>query len=844
MPPKTVKRSAPRKRLAFKPELFENLEQGMDARSIQRSFASNLLFSLAKDQYTATRHDKFWSLAVTIRDRLMERWIRTQQTYHEASCKRVYYLSLEFLIGRLLGNAVLNLGLEKEVAQAMNELGLSLEDLREAEEDAGLGNGGLGRLAACFLDSMATLRIPCHGYGIRYEYGIFNQSVINGFQVESPDTWLRLGNPWEIERPEFAFTVKFYGRVEQYRDSEGEARYRWVDTKDVLAMPYDTPIPGYRNNTVNNLRLWSAKSTNEFDFDYFNHGDYVKAIEDKAYDENISKVLYPNDNNYSGKELRIKQQYFFVSASLQDILRRFKLHSRDFRKIPDEIAIQLNDTHPAVAIPEFMRLLMDEEGLCWDDAWDITVKTFAYTNHTLMPEALEKWPVSLYSMLLPRHLQIIFDINHHFLKQVSMRYPGNVQKLRDMSIIEEGPEKQIRMAYLSIIGSHSTNGVARLHTELLKNTLVRDFNEMFPERFNSKTNGITPRRWLKKCNPELSRLISNRIGENWVKDLYRLKKLAPLARDQKFVRKWRDIKMKNKIQLAAIIERETGYPVDPESLFDVQVKRIHEYKRQLLLALFAIHRYNLIKEHPKKNWLPRTIIFGGKAAPGYFMAKLIIKLINNVSDMVNNDPDINGRLKVIFLPNYRVSLAEKIIPATDLSEQISLAGTEASGTGNMKFCLNGALIIGTMDGANIEIAEEVGEKNMFIFGLRSDEVDRLKREGYDPREYIEKNAELKKVLHLIECGFFSPERPDLFAPIVHAIRQSDPFMLSVDFSMYLEAQQKAEQAYRDKDAWTRKCIACVAKMGRFSSDRTIQDYAREIWSANPVPVRKTRKKRS
>ncbi|EKD25907.1 MAG: hypothetical protein ACD_79C01446G0004 [uncultured bacterium] len=822
--------------LAFKPELLEIFKQGMDAKSIKRSFASNLEFTLAKDQYTATQYDKFCSLAFTIRDRLMERWIKTQQTYHNVSCKRVYYLSLEFLIGRLMGNAILNLGLEKEVEAALSEMGLNLEELREAEVDAGLGNGGLGRLAACFLDSMATLGIPCHGYGIRYEYGIFNQSIVNGWQVERPDTWLQLGNPWEIERPEFSFIVKFYGRVEKYHDFDGKLRYTWVDTKDVRAMSYDTPVPGYLNDTVNNLRLWAAKSTNEFDFDYFNHGDYMSAIADKVNDENISKVLYPNDNNYSGRELRVKQQYFFVSASLQDILRRFKLHNNDFSKIPDQVAIQLNDTHPAIAIPEFMRLLMDDEKLAWNEAWDITVKTFAYTNHTLMPEALERWPVSLYERLLPRHMQIIYDINHHFLKQVSMRFPGDIDKLKEMSIIEEGEEKQVRMAFLSIIGSHSTNGVAKLHSELLKNNLVRNFYEMFPERFNNKTNGITPRRWLKKCNPSLSQLISSKIGTSWVKNLDELKKIQAFADDEEFIASWQKVKYQNKLKLIDIIQKETGIQVSPDSMFDVQVKRFHEYKRQLLLALFAIHRYNHIKENPKKKMIPRTIIFGGKSAPGYFMAKLIIKLINSIGDMVNNDPDVGDKLKVVFLPNYRVSLAEKIIPATDLSEQISLAGTEASGTGNMKFALNGALIIGTMDGANIEIAEEVGQENVFIFGLRSNEVDKLKRSGYNPHKYIQENIYLQKILHLIECGFFSAEKGDMFDPITASLRYSDPYMLMADFQMYVTAQELAEKTFTDKKFWTKKCIKTVSCMGKFSSDRTIKEYADEIWNAKGVNI--------
>ncbi len=823
----------------MKAPIDEMVKKGMDVSALKYSFASHLKYTFAKDRYNATLHDQFQCLAFTIRDRLMERWIKTQQTYHAAhatGAKRVYYLSLEFLMGRTLANAITNLGLDKEVESMISKMGLQLEEIEEAEQDAGLGNGGLGRLAACFLDSMATMQIPCHGYGLRYEYGIFNQEIVNGYQVEKPETWLRLGNPWEIARPEFTFTVKFYGRVEAYLTKEGKMRFQWVDTKDVLAVPYDTPIPGFQNNTVNNLRLWAAKSTNEFDLDYFNTGDYLKAIAEKVDTENISKVLYPNDNNFSGKELRVKQQFLFVSASLQDILRRFKRHSSDLKKIPEHVAIQLNDTHPAVAIPEFMRLLIDDEELSWDAAWEITRNTFAYTNHTLLPEALETWSVSLYENLLPRHMQIIFEINHRFLKQVAVRYPGDVEKLHQMSLIEEGGEKKIRMAYLCIIGSHSTNGVAVLHTELLKNQLVRNFYEMFPERFNNKTNGITQRRWLRKCNPDLSQLLTETIGPSWITNLDHLKQLIPHQNDSVFLEAWQKVKQKNKNQLANIVKKETGIAIDPQTLFDVQVKRMHEYKRQLLFALYAIHSYIQLKENPNKEWVPRTILIGGKAAPGYFMAKLIIKLITSVGDILNSDPQTNAQLKLVFLPNYRVSLAEKIIPGTDLSEQISTAGKEASGTGNMKFALNGSLIIGTMDGANIEICQEVGAENIFIFGLHAHEVENLKNKGYNPSEIIEKNHAIQKMLHLIDCGFFSLGEETLFKPILDHLRFTDTYMLMADFDAYVETQDRVQKVYQDKLLWTKKSILNVANMGYFSSDRTIAEYSKNIWKTRPVPI--------
>jgi len=684
---------------------------GTDAESLQRSVAQHLECSLAKDTYSATRLDIYKSLVYTVRDRMVERWIATQQTYYDKDVKRVYYLSLEFLIGRTLGNSLISLDLLDQVNQACHELGYELEELREIEWDAGLGNGGLGRLAACFLDSMATLELPAYGYGIRYEYGIFSQKMNDGYQVEISDNWLRYENPWEIARPEYLYKVKFYGRVHQFTDAQGRLCHEWDDTRDVMAMAYDTPIPGYRNSTVNNLRLWAAKSTREFDLNYFNEGDYIKAVENKQRSEIISQVLYPNDNMFEGRELRLKQEYFFVSATLQDVVRRYKKTQRNFDKFTDKVTMQLNDTHPAIAIPELMRLLVDEEGLGWDESWEITVKTFGYTNHTILPEALEKWPVSLMEHVLPRHLQIIYEINRRFLDEVSRRYPNDTERLRLMSLIEEGIEKKVCMAHLAIVGSHSVNGVAALHTELLKSQVFKYFFEFYPERFTNKTNGITQRRWLQKCNPGLAQLITRHIGEGWTRNLYELKKLIPFAEDNGFRDEWRRVKLANKMRLAKYIEGANGITVNVHSLFDCQVKRIHEYKRQLLNILHVIALYNRIKSNPRQNRTPRTVILGGKAAPGYFIAKLVIKLISSVADVVNNDPVVSESLRVVFLANYRVSLAEKIIPAVDLSEQISTAGTEASGTGNMKFALNGALTIGTLDGANIEIRKEVGDDN-------------------------------------------------------------------------------------------------------------------------------------
>ncbi len=801
-------------------EIIESLKEG---------FLHNRRYSLAKDLYTATDYDNYESLAMSIRDRLIEGWIVTQQRYHDENCKRVYYLSLEFLTGRLLGNNVLNLGIEEEGRKAMDELGFDLEDLYEQEIDPGLGNGGLGRLAACFLDSMATLGIPATGYGIRYDYGIFNQKIMNGYQVELPDEWLKLGNPWEFERPEYTIKVHFYGKTVKRVDKNGNFRVDWVNTSDILAIAYDTPIPGYNNGVVNNLRLWSARSTDEFDFEYFNTGDYIRACEDKIISENISRVLYPSDNVYKGIELRLKQEYFFTSASMQDIIRRFKMHNHDLRAFPEKVAIQLNDTHPTIAIVELMRVLIDEEELDWDTAWDITVNTFAYTNHTMMPEALERWPVSLFGKLLPRHLELIYEINMRFLRAVANRFPHDLDRIRRMSIIEEGPDKKIRMSHLAIVGSHSVNGVSKLHTDLLEKTVFGDFYEMYPRKFNSKTNGITQRRWLLKANPRLSGLVNRTIGDGWITDLAHLRELVPLAGDASFGDKWMEVKRKNKEDFAGYVKRRTGIVIDPASMFDVQIKRMHEYKRQLLFAVYLMSRYVDIKSNPSKDVLPRTAIIAGKAAPAYAMAKLIIKFINNIADVINKDPDVRGKLKVVFLENYGVSVAEKIFPASDLSEQISTAGREASGTGNMKFMLNGAVTIGTWDGANIEIAEEVGMDNIFIFGLKAEDVQNLKAGGYDPRKYLRKNPLLEESLRLVREDFFSQFEPGLFKPIYDSLIWHDEYMVFADFEDYLLTQNKVAQAFLDTRRWAGMSILNTANSGKFSSDRTVREYAREIW---------------
>lgn len=811
----------------------------MDDEAIEGGFLHYFSHFLGRDRYSASDHYTFAALALTMRDRLMERWRRTRYAYEECNCKRTYYLSLEFLIGRSLGNALLNLDAEDATRDALHRLGLRLEEIIDAEHDAGLGNGGLGRLAACFMDSCATLQLPVRGYGLRYEYGMFRQQLENGFQVEEPDHWLRDGNPWELERPEYTQRVQFYGRSEAYRDEHGRLRWRWTDTHDVLAVPYDIPVPGFHNDTVNTLRLWRAAATDEFDLREFNAGSYPESVEQKNAAENITMVLYPNDANECGKELRLKQQFLLASASLKDVLRWWLHHNTSFDGFADKNCFQLNDTHPSVSVAELMRLLVDEQGLGWDEAWDITCRTMAYTNHTLLPEALERWPVSLFGALLPRHLEIIYEINARFLEEVARRWPGDTERLRRMSIIEEGPEPMVRMAYLAIVGSFSVNGVAELHSRLLTAGLFRDFNELWPTKFNNKTNGVTPRRWLAWCNPGLARLVGDTIDNGWVSDLEQLARLRPYADDAAFREQWRAVKRANKIRLADLVEKECGVSFDPDAMFDVQVKRIHEYKRQLLNVLHVIHLYDRIKRGDTADWTPRCVLIGGKAAPGYVMAKLVIKLINNVAHVVNRDPDVGGLLKVAFLPNYRVSTMEIICPGTDLSEQISTAGKEASGTGNMKFMMNGAVTIGTYDGANIEIREQVGDDNFFLFGLNAEEVTRA-REGYDPNAIIAADEALSRVMHLLESGHFNHFEPGLFEPVAAAIRSPhDPWVVAADFGSFVASQHEAAAAYRDVERWTRMSILNTAGSGRFSTDRTMLDYNRDIWKLRqvaPIPV--------
>ena len=817
------------------PELAEALSQSASTESLREDFERHLRLTLAKDRYTATDRDRYVALALAVRDRLIERWIATQQTHHKRNVKRIYYLSLEFLIGRLLGNNVINLKLEDSCRDAMTQLGFDWEDLRDHEVDAGLGNGGLGRLAACFLDSMSTLGLPAVGYGLRYDFGIFNQRIVNGYQVEQPDEWLKLGCPWEIAHPEFSFPVKFEGRVEVIAGPHGK-QWQWLDAKSVIGIPYDLPVVGYGGSTVNTLRLWSAKAAEEFDLDDFNRGEYVDAVANKVLAENLTKVLYPNDNVFEGRELRLRQQYFFVSCSLQDILRRFKSDGNRWHEFPGKVFMQLNVTHPPLGIPELMRLLMDQEGLGWDQAWEITTQSTGYTNHTILPEALEKWPVSMLERLLPRHLQIIYEINARFMRDVASRYPLDGERLRRMSIIEEGAEKNIRMAHLAIVGSCSVNGVARLHSELLRTAVLRDFAEYWPAKFNNKTNGITPRRWLLKANPALAQLVTDTIGERWIMDLEELRRLEAFAGNPDFQKRFFQAKRCNKEALSAHIEQELGIAVSPDSLFDVQVKRLHEYKRQLLLLLYIIVRYGRLKKDPALDLVPRTFILSAKAAPGYAMAKLIIKLVHQVAEVINRDPQVSDKLKVVFLPNYRVSLAEKIIPAADLSEQLSLAGTEASGTGNMKLQLNGALTIGTLDGANVEIMEEVGKENIFIFGLNAQEVER-RRGTYNPRDVYDADPEIRRAIELVERDFFSMLEPGIFRPLVDSLlSQGDHYMLLADFREYIRRQDEVDAAYRDRSGWIRKAILNVARAGKFSSDRTIREYASEIWRVEPCEI--------
>jgi len=818
--------------------IIEDDRTGIEKETLKRAFLDNLYYIQGRIPELATRNDYYMALAFTVRDRMLHRSLHVLSEYFKQRCKIVAYLSAEFLIGPQLGNNLINLGLYDNVEEAIRELGLDLDDLKEQEEEPGLGNGGLGRLAACFLDSLATLDIPAIGYGIRYEFGIFDQKINNGWQQEITDKWLRFGNPWEIPQIELSQAIKFGGYTKSYYDNKGKYRVYWIPEYVVIAVPYDTAVLGYETNTCAILRLWKAEAAESFDFQRFTAGDYYGAVESKVSSENISKVLYPNDEQVSGKTLRLEQQYFFTSASIQDMMR---IHCLEDHKEPEtfyeSFTIQLNDTHPAVAIPELMRILLDEYRIDWDISWEITCGTINYTNHTLLPEALEKWPMSIFGDLLPRHLEIILEINYHFLEIVRKTYPGDEDRVSRMSIIDESGEKYIRMAHLACVGSSAINGVAALHTELLKSGILKDFYELWPNKFSNKTNGVTPRRWLVLNNRNLTKLISDKIGTSWVKDLYQLKKLEQYATNKSFQAAWRSCKGHVKAYLANYISSHLGIHVNQDSMFDVLVKRIHEYKRQHLKVLHIITLYNRIKHNPNIDIVPRTFIFGGKAAPGYFMAKLIIKLINSVADIVNNDPDVKDRLKVVFIPNFNVKTSQHIYPAADLSEQISTAGKEASGTGNMKFTMNGALTIGTLDGANIEIREEVGKENFFLFGLKTDEVYTLKSQGYNPHIYYESNESLRKALEMIRTGYFSKDNPDLFKPIFDSLVYHDEYMLLADYQSYIDCQDKVDKMYKNQSKWTEMSILNVARSGKFSSDRTINEYCRDIWKVKPIKVK-------
>jgi starch phosphorylase len=776
------------------------------------------------------------ALAHTVRDRLVERWISTVTNYQAQDVRVVCYLSAEFLTGPHLANNLINLGIYDETEQAMHQLGLDLNTLVEQEEEPGLGNGGLGRLASCFMDSLATLDIPAIGYGIRYEYGIFDQQIRDGWQVETTDKWLRLGNPWALERPEDAFEVKLGGRTETQSDANGRSHVTWIPQKLVRGVPHDTPILGYRTNTANTMRLWSAQAVESFDFGTFNNGDFVGAVADKVSSENISKILYPNDDGIQGKQLRLAQQFFFVSCSLQHILRIQLTQKRPLAELHRNFAIQMNDTHPAIAVAELIRLLVDEHSLEWDVAWHVTRHCLSYTNHTLLPEALEQWPRSLFAALLPRHLEIIDEINRRHLLGVRSRFPGDEARARRLSLVDDNNGGFVRMAHLAAVGSHAINGVAELHTELLRTNVLRDFYELTPEKFSNKTNGVTPRRWIVLSNPRLTKLLNSRLGSGWIRDLDKLRRLEPMVDDPELRNQWRAIRQQNKLQLAAYIHERLSISIDPESIFDVLVKRLHEYKRQHLQILHILTLYKRIQRDPGADVVPRTFIFGGKAAPGYRMAKLIIKLIHSVGEAINSDPLVRGRLKVVFLPNYSVKLGQRVYPAADLSEQISLAGKEASGTGNMKFAMNGAITIGTLDGANIEIREEVGAENFFLFGLTAAEVQRQKAEGYNPRLYYETNSALKEALDALTSGEFSHGDRGLFEPLVRSLLTTDDYMLLADYRSYIDCQQRVSAAYSDQEEWTKMSIFNVARIGKFSSDRSIRDYSADIWKTWPVKI--------
>jgi len=803
---------------------------------IKKSIQDHLTYSLGRPPALASKHDYYQALALAVRDRLQQDWVETVQTYLEQDVKVACYLSAEFLMGPHLGNNLLNLGIEDQVRQALNELGFELDALLAEEEEPGLGNGGLGRLAACYMDSLATLERLALGYGIRYEFGIFDQQIHDGWQCEITDKWLRRGNPWEIAKPDITYYVNFGGHTEYYRDEAGTERIRWVPDRAVKGMAYDTPVQGYRVNTCNTLRLWSAEACESFDFQAFNTGDYYAAVNDKVISETLTKVLYPNDEPEIGKRLRLAQQYFFVSCSLQDMLRLLDAQGQPPQRFPEKFAVQLNDTHPSIGVAELMRLLVDDRRLSWEDAWDITVRTFGYTNHTLLPEALETWPLPLFRDMLPRHLEIIYEINARFLAWVREMHPQDHERVKRLSLIDENGEKRIRMAHLACVGSHAINGVAALHSELLKRSVLKDFYELWPERFNNKTNGVTPRRFMALANPKLGELITRTIGDGWITHTEQLRMLEPFSEDAAFRKEWRLVKQSNKQRLADYILKQTGIELDPSWMFDVQVKRIHEYKRQHLNILHVITLYNRLKRDPKLTIAPRAFIFGGKAAPGYFIAKRIIKLINAVGEVVNHDPDVNKKLRVAFVPNFSVQNGQLIYPAADLSEQISMAGKEASGTGNMKFTLNGALTIGTLDGANVEIREEVGEENFFLFGLTTEETVRLQQQGYRPYAYVEGNSELAEAIQQIASGHFSHGDTEIFRPLVDNLCQSDPFLVFADYADYIACQDKVAGIWKDPENWTRMSILNTARAGKFSSDRAIREYCDEIWNVRQVPI--------
>lgn len=807
-----------------------------DAVAFRQAVIDNLYFSRGQGLHSASLNDGYFSLAQTVRDYLMRRWRKTTDTQFAANPRFVYYLSAEYLLGPQLEKNLLYTNTTELAKKALDELGLDLKSFLDQDIEPGLGNGGLGRLAACFLDSLATLDIPAVGYGIRYEYGIFKQSFVNGWQVESPDDWLAYGCPWEYKHPDDMIEVQFGGRTEWYIDSNGRQRKRWIGEEKVRGEPYHMMVPGFNTGTVNMLRLWRARATREFDFRLFNDGDYARAVEQKVNSENITKVLYPNDNRPQGKRLRLKQQYFFVSCSLRDIIRRFQIRNDDWDLFPEKVVIQLNDTHPVIAIPELMRILLDEFHLSWDQAWDITTRVFAYTCHTLLPEALEEWPESLFRSILPRHFEIIYEINRRFLEKIKTIFPYDPERLSRMSIIKEDPDGRIRMANLACVGVFSINGVAELHSRILRRRTLSDFAEIWPEKFNSITNGVTPRRFIRLANPRLATLITKKIGQTWMTNLDQLRLLEPFIEDKNFRTAWREVKYGNKQELADFIQKTTGVRVNCNSIFDVMAKRLHEYKRQHLKALHIITLYQQMKAEPSNKILPRTFIFAAKAAPGYRMAKLIIKLINNIAEVVNHDPDLEGKLKVIFLPDFNVTLAEKIYPAADISEQISLAGQEASGTGNMKFALNGAVTIGTLDGANIEILEKVGSDNFFLFGLTSDEVFSLKKNGYFPLNYYHRIPELRQAIDAITDGTFSRGDRSLFQPIVDELLQRDKYMLLADYSSYLKCQERVDSAFREPENWTRMSILNSSRCDFFSSDRAVRQYCSNIWKIKPLKV--------